>query len=392
MRGVRILDFTRVLAGPWASQQLADQGADVVKVEPPGGDETREFGPIVDGVSTYFLSCNRNKRSIVLDLRADAGRDLALRLADGADVVLENFRPGVMDRLGVGYDAIRARNPRVVYVAIHAFGEDGPEEWTGRPGYDLVLQAMGGGMSFTGFPGSPPVRSGSPSADLLAGMQAIQAVLLGLLHRERTGEGQKIVVNMLQSQLAALVYHATRHAVTGELEERKGNAHRGLVPYDVFPVADGWIALACGNDGIWARLRRALGIDDVPEWRTNRGRVAHREAVDRAVAGALARLTKAEADATLAAAGVPAGTVLDVGEVRAHPAATEVTVEHPVLGPVPLPGPPIRSATTRGAHRVPPGLGADRDEVLREIGLGASEIAAAADAGAFGGVHAARRD
>ncbi len=387
MNGVRILDFTRVLAGPWAAQQLADQGADVVKVEPPDGDETREFGPIVEGISTYFLSCNRNKRSICLDLRTEAGRDVALALADRADVVLENFRPGVLDRLGVGYEAVKARNPSVIYVAIHAFGEDGPAEWTARPGYDLVLQAMGGGMSFTGFPGSPPVRSGSPSADLLAGMQAIQAVLLGLLHRGRTGEGQKIVVSMLQSQHAALVYHATRHAVTGELEERKGNAHRGLVPYDVYPVADGWIALACGNDAIWGRLRGALNIDDVPAWRTNRGRVAARESVDRAVGGALAAMSRMEADRILAAAGVPAGTVLDVGEVRAHPAAVEVTVDHPVLGSVAVPGPAIRTATTRSAHRAPPALGADRDEVLSEIGLAPEDIARAEAAGAFGGVR-----
>jgi crotonobetainyl-CoA:carnitine CoA-transferase CaiB-like acyl-CoA transferase len=223
-------------------------------------------------------------------------------------------------------------------------------------------------------------------ADLLAGLQAVQAVLLGLLHREKTGEGQKIVVDMLQSQLSALVYHASRHALTGEAEQRRGNAHRGLVPYDVFPCSDGWIALACGNDGIWRRLREALALVDDPAWRTNRGRVAARADVDRAVSAALAVLSMAEADRLLADAGVPAGPVLDVGQVRAHPAVQEVAVDHPILGRIPLPGPPIRTLTTRTEHRAPPQLGADRDHVLAELGWESARIADALRAGAFGPV------
>ncbi|MBA2321034.1 MAG: CoA transferase, partial [Deltaproteobacteria bacterium] len=268
MNGTRILDFSRVLAGPWATQMLADQGAEVIKVEPPGGDETRAFAPLVDGVSTYFLSANRNKRSIELDLHNPVGRSAALALAGRADVVVENFRPGVMARLGLSWETLSALNPRLVYVAIHAFGEEGGEEWVKRPGYDLVLQAMGGAMSFTGFPGSPPIRAGAPVADLFAGLHAVQAVLLGLLDRERTGKGTKTVVNMMQVQLGALVYHATRHAVTGEAEGPRGNAHRGLVPYDIYPCADGWIALACGNDGIWRRLVAALDLAAPRAWST----------------------------------------------------------------------------------------------------------------------------
>lgn len=384
MNGIRILDFTRVLAGPWATQMLADQGADVVKIEPPGGDETRAFAPIVDGVSTYFLSANRNKRSIVLDLHTPAGVAIALELAARADVVLENFRPGVMDRLGLGWARLSASNPRLIYVAIHAFGEEGPSDWVGRPGYDLVLQAMGGAVSFTGFPGTPPIRAGAPSADLLAGLQAVQAVLLGLLHRTTAGTGQKIVVNMLQVQLGALVYHATRHAVTGESEIQRGNAHRGLVPYDVYRCADGWLALACGNDAIWSRLVAALSFDARPEWSTNAGRVAERAAVDAAVSGALSTRTAAESDALFAEAGVPAGRVLDVAAVRAHPATHDVIVAHPTLGALPLPGPPIQTETTRVAHRSPPELGADRDGILAELGWGSQEIERAASAGAFG--------
>src|SRR5688500_5960574 len=237
MNGIRVLDFSRVLAGPWAAQHLADQGAAVVKIESPEGDETRRFAPMVDGESTYFLSCNRNKRSIVLDLRTAAGREVALRLVETADVLLHNWRPGVAERLGLSWDAVRARNPRLVYVCISAFGSDDPE-WAPRAGYDLVLQAMGGAMSFTGFPGQPPVRAGTPVADLVAGLLAVQGVLHGLLHRERTGEGQRIEVDMMQAQAACLVYHYSRYTVTGEAETPRGNAHKGLVPYGVYRCPD----------------------------------------------------------------------------------------------------------------------------------------------------------
>lgn len=376
-----VVDFSRVLAGPWAAQHLADQGATVVKVEPPGGDETRAFAPIVDGESTYFLSCNRNKSSIVLDLRTAAGREVAGRLVARADVVLHNWRPGVAERLGLAYEQVR--HPRLVYVCISAFGSDDPG-WSARAGYDLVLQAMGGAMSFTGFPGQPPVRAGTPVADLAAGLLAVQAVLQGLLHRERTGQGQRIEVNMMQAQAACLVYHLSRFAVTGEAEAQRGNAHRGLVPYDVFRCADGWLALACGNDGIWQRLRHGLAIEDRPEWRGNLGRVADRTGVDGAVAAALARLSVAEADALLAGVGVPCGPVLDVAGVARHPAVRSAVVDHPVLGPTPLPGPLLSTATTRTDHRPPPALGADRDAWLAALGYDAEAIRRLLDAGAFG--------
>lgn len=384
MNGVRVLDFSRVLAGPWAAQHLADQGADVVKIEPPGGDETRAFAPIVDGESTYFLSCNRNKRSIVLDLRAPAGREVALRLVDTADVLLHNWRPGVAERLGLAWDDVRARNARLVYVGISAFGEEHPE-WSRRAGYDLVLQAMGGAMSFTGFPGGAPVRAGTPIADLVTGLLAVQAVLHGLLQRERTGEGQRVDVDMMQAQAACLAYHYSRFTVTGEAETARGNAHKGLVPYDVFRCADGWLALACGNDGLWQRLRAALGLEDREAWRTNLGRVADREGVDRAVSGALATRTVADADRVLSDAGVPVGPVLDVAGVARHPSVREVAVDHPVLGEVRLAGPTLRTATTRASHAPPPALGADRDAILRGLGYDAATLRRLADEGAFGG-------
>jgi crotonobetainyl-CoA:carnitine CoA-transferase CaiB-like acyl-CoA transferase len=385
VQGIRIVDFSRVLAGPWATQHLADQGADVVKVEPPGGDETRAFAPHVDGVSTYFVSCNRGKRSIVLDLRTAAGREVARRLVAGADVVVHNWRPGVAEKVGLGGDELAAEHPRLVYVHLCAFGSAGDPRWVGRAGYDLVLQAMGGAMSFTGAPDGPPVRSGTPIADLVAGLLVCNAILHGLLERERRGRGQRIEVNMMQAQAACLSYLASRYTLAGEVETRRGNAHRGLVPYDVYACKDGRIALACGNDRIWERLRAALGIAEVEAWRTNPGRVERREAVDAAIAGALATLTVAEADARLAAADVPAGPVLGIPDVVAHPSVEMIDVPHPVLGTLRVVGPIVRTSTTVSDHRPPPALDADRDAILRDAGYDAPSIGRLAAAGAFGG-------
>lgn len=385
MVGVKVVDFSRVLAGPWAGQHLADQGAEVIKVEPPGGDETRRFGPIVSGVSTYYLSCNRNKRSIVLDLRTDAGREVALRLVAGADAVLHNWRPGVDARLGLDWERLRAIAPNLVYVAISGFGSDSPPAWRARAGYDLVLQAMGGAMSFTGFPGQPPIRAGAPVADLVAGLLAVQAVLYGLLQVARGGAGQRIEVNMLQAQSACLVYHATRQDLTGESEAQRGNAHAGLAPYDVYPCADGWLAVAVGNDTLWSALVAALGLDDRPEWQTNLDRVAARADVDAAIRSALADRSAADAESALAAAGVPAGRVLDVEAVMHHEAVTRAVFDHPAVGAVHAAGPVLRTATTRTSHRAPPGPGDDRDAILTEVGYDGPAIRDLADRGAFGG-------
>jgi crotonobetainyl-CoA:carnitine CoA-transferase CaiB-like acyl-CoA transferase len=386
MNGIRVLDLSRVLAGPWATQHLADQGADVIKVEPPGGDETRAFGPYVDGHSTYFMAANRNKRSIVLDLRTASGRDVLARLLAWADVLVENFRPGVAERLGFGWTDIHPRFPRLCYVAIHAFGhpEEGvPEEWTRRPGYDLVLQAMSGGAATTGFPGDPPLKHSFSIADLLAGLYAAQAVLLALLERERSGRTQKIVVNMLQVQATALAHHATRYLVTGEVEERRGSSHRGLAPYDLYRCADGWIALACGNDAIWRRLVGALDLPDRPEWATNRGRIEDRAAVAGVVGAALASRPVDELDRLLSDAGVPAGPVLTLDRTLSHPAVSVVPMDHAV-GPIAAPGPGFRSLTTVGRHVAPPTLAADRDAVLTDLGFSAAEITILSDGGAFG--------
>lgn len=383
MQGIRILDISRVLAGPWATMHLADQGADVIKIEPPEGDETRGYGPFVEGVSTYFLSANRNKRSLRLDLKSAGGQEVLQRLLAWADVVVENFRPGVAARLGLDWDTLHQRHPDLVYVAIHGFGDQADPAWTQRPGYDLVLQALGGAASITGQPDGPPTKSGTSVADLLTGLHAVQAILTGLLHRERGGGGQKIVVNMLQVQASALAYHATRYSVAGQIEMRRGNTHAGLAPYRFFACRDGWLAVGCGNDGIWKRLCSALGLEDRPEWRTNAGRLADRKAVDEAVGDALAGLSVKEADARLAARNVPAGPVQTIDEVMAHPAVETIAPIHPILGPTLMPGPAVTTATTRSTHRAPPQVGGDRDEILTEIGLDA-DLSRLAALGAFG--------
>jgi crotonobetainyl-CoA:carnitine CoA-transferase CaiB-like acyl-CoA transferase len=387
MHGLHVLDLSRVLAGPWATQHLADQGADVIKVEPPGGDETRGFGPFIDGHSTYFMSVNRNKRSIVLDLRTDAGRSILDRLLGWADVLVENYRPGVAERLGFGWTDVHPRYPRLCYVAIHAFGHqsDGvPDAWASRPGYDLVLQAMSGAVAATGFPASPPTKSAMSTADLIAGLYASQAALTALLERERTGRTQKIVINMLQAQATALAHHATRFLNTGEVEQQRGNSHRGLAPYDLYRCRDGFIAIACGNDAMWLRLVTALKLPNPPEWHTNPGRVDRRADVDAAITRAIATLAVSAVDERLATAGVPAGPVYTVDQTLTHPAVTVTAMAHPSLHEVHAPGPAFTTATTPTVHRHPPELGAHRDEILASFGYSTSAVDDLQKRGAFG--------
>ncbi|EFL30194.1 formyl-CoA transferase [Streptomyces viridochromogenes DSM 40736] len=371
LHGLRIADFSRVLAGPYATMLLADLGADVVKVERPGtGDETRQWRPPADehGTSTYFLGVNRNKRSVALDLSAEADRERARALVAESDVLLENFRPGTMERLGLGYEDLKARHPGLVYCSISGFGAG---EGAAIPGYDLLVQAVGGLMSVTGEPDGEPMKAGVALVDVITGLHAALGIMAALRHRETTGRGQRVEVNLLSSLLSAMVNQASAYAVAGVVPGRMGNAHPSIAPYETFPTADRPLALAVGNDAQFAALAAVLGrpelADDV-RFRTNPERVAHRAELRKALGE---RLCTAGADhwsAALLAAGVPAGPVNSLDEAFAFagrlglPGVVTVpgTDARQVAGPFALSESPTRY------HLPPPALGEHTAEVFGE--------------------------
>lgn len=366
LHGVRVLDLSRVLSGPFASMSLADLGADVVKVEhPTRPDETRSFGPpYVDGVSAYYLSANRGKRSITLDLKDSTDQRTARDLALAADVVLENFRPGVAGRLGLGAETLRAEKPSLIYCSISGFGQDDP-----RPAYDLVIQGMGGIVSLIGPPDGAPYKVATSIADLVAGQSALSAILAALLRRERTGEGATIDVPMLDGQRAMLVYRASNWLNAGVEPARTGNEHASLYPYATFPVADGHLNLAVANDTQFSGLCQVLGrpaLADDPRFATNPARVLNRAELGVILATELPRRRRDDWLAAFSAAGVPAGPIHTVAE--ALEGAELVTHEHPEGGrpvrTVPLPF--ILSNAPRASERRAPRLGEHSDEIVEE--------------------------
>jgi crotonobetainyl-CoA:carnitine CoA-transferase CaiB-like acyl-CoA transferase len=361
---LRVVDFSRILAGPFATMMLADLGADVTKVERPGsGDDTRTWGPPFDeaGRATYFQAVNRNKRSVALDLADPAGRERAAELVAGADVVVENFRPGTMARLGLDYESARATNPGLVYCSITGFGSGAGAE---LPGYDLLLQALGGLMSITGEPEGEPQKVGVALVDVLAGLFASVGILAALRHRDRTGEGQLVEVDLLSSLLAALVNQASAHTLTGTVPARMGNAHPSIAPYELFQAADRELILAVGNDAQFARLCATLGVPGLAadeRFATNPARVAARVELRGLLEARLATKPAAEWVVELTAAGVPAGVVNDVG--AAFALAERLGLE-PVIeiareggGGARLPRNPIRLSATPASYRsAPPDL------------------------------------
>ena len=374
LQGVTVLDLTRVLSGPYCTMLLADMGARVIKVERPGrGDDTRAWGPpFVAGESAYFLSINRNKESVTLDFKQPDGRALLDRLVARADVLVENFRPGTMRRLGLDYDALAARHPRLIYASISGFGQDGPKR--DRPGYDAVVQAEGGLMSVTGSADGPPFRLGVAIADLVAGLLAAQGITLALYARERTGRGQRVDIGMLDGVAALLSYQAGIFFATGEAPPRMGNRHPTIVPYETFAASDGEFVLAVGNDDQFRRFCGIAGLAAVAadeRFATNPGRVLHYTTLRPQLADALRRRTRAEWIDALTAAGVPCGSVRDVKEVLTDPHLEArrmiECVEHAAAGPIRVLGVPIKlSGTPGGVRTAPPTLGQHTDRVLCE--------------------------
>jgi crotonobetainyl-CoA:carnitine CoA-transferase CaiB-like acyl-CoA transferase len=377
LAGLVVVDLSRALAGPHAGMMLGDLGARVIKVESPGGDDSRGWGPPFlpgsDGRehASYFLSCNRNKESIVIDLKSEAGRGVLGRLAARADVLIENFRPGVLDRLGFSVPRLHELNAGLVILSITGFGHDGPEG--SRPGYDQIAQGEGGIMSVTGPSKDQPTRVGLPVGDIMAGMYGAFGVLAALREREATGKGQVVRTSLLAAVVGAHAFQGTRFTAAGEVPEPTGNYHPSICPYGLYRAADGFVQIAVGSDALWQRMAPAFGLDR-PEWAVNADRVRDHDAVNAAVDAAFGAYPSSDVLVRLAELGVPAGQVRDLAEVYAWEQTRSqgllIEVDHPALGRVALPGPPVRFETGgqdsgRAGHLPPPLLDQHGEAIRR---------------------------
>lgn len=383
LAGLRVLDVTQVMAGPFCSMLLADMGADVVKIEKPnGGDDSRRMGPpFIGGESAAFLAMNRNKRSLALDLKQAEGQALFRRLAAQVDVVVENFRPGTLEALGLGYAALFSDHPELIYCAISGYGQTGP--YCEHGGFDLVAQGMSGLMSVTGHPEEPPVKVGVPITDLNAGMYAAYGVLCAYIHRLRTGQGQLVDTSLLEGGIAYTVWESAMYFATGVTPPPMGSAHRLAAPYQAFRTADSYLNLGAANQANWEKLCRVLERPDLlvdPRFRDNPSRTTHTVELALELEQVFATRPTAKWLAQLDAAGVPAGPLYDIPAVYANPQVQArqmmVEIEHPTAGRVKNIGIPVKLSETPGVIRRPaPTLGQHTDEVLSEFGLSQAEIA-----------------
>jgi CoA:oxalate CoA-transferase len=382
LSGLKVLDLGRFIAGPFCGVLLADMGADVLKIELPGrGDEIRHQGVRVNGESAYFVMLNRNKRSLTLNLRSEEGRQIFLRLVRDADVVVENFRPDVMAKLGCHYEALCKINPAIIYCGISGFGKDGP--YALRPSFDFIAQGMSGLMSVTGFPGEEPVRVGIPISDQVAALYAAYGILLALWERQRTGKGQEVQIALVDGMISLLTFQADKFFGRAEVPERAGNDHPTSSPYGTFKARDGYINIAPPGDAMWERLAHALGIAHLiqdPRFLTNDLRCEHRREINQVINAITCQRTMADWIETLNRAGVPCGPIYTVPQVFADP---QVQHQHMLLdigqasGKVKTPGFPLKLYRTPASLRRPaPTLGEHTDAILADIGYAPEEIEA----------------
>jgi len=382
LEGIRIVDFSRALAGPYCTMLLADMGAEVIKVEVPGrGDDSRGWGPpFIEGEAAYFLSINRNKKSITLNLKDDRAKEIARKIIQKADVLLESNRPGAMKRLGLDYENIKKINPSIIYAAISGFGQTGP--YSNRPGFDQVIQGYGGIMGLTGETDGPPMKVGIAVTDIATGMFAAIGIITALYHRERTGTGQFIDASMLDGQVSWLTYQGGRYLASGNVPQRIGSAHPLIVPYQDFKASDGFINIAAGNDNLWKKFCEVVGLGEIaddPKFATNAKRVENRKEVVDIISTVIETKTMQQWLDLLNDAGVPCGPIYTVDQIFSDPQVLArdmlVDVDHPVCGKIKVTGSPVKfSETPAGVDFAPPVLGQHNGDVLQELGYNTDEI------------------
>jgi len=378
-----VVDLTRILSGPICTMLMADMGAEVIKVEPPPlGDDSRQWGPpFIGGISTYFLSVNRNKKSLGLNLKSKDGRAILHKLIERADVLLENFRPGVLDRLGFGYEAVTKLNPRTIYCSVSGFGHTGP--YRDRPGYDVIAQGESGMMDLTGYPDGPPAKLGASLADIVAGLYAFNGICLALLARQKTGKGQHVDVSLLDGMVSTLAYHALIYLSTGRSPTRAGTRHPSIVPYECFQTKDGFVNIAVTNQKQWENFCEALGFPEIAHddrFETMKARLSNYGILRPMIERVVSMMSRTEVIKAMSEVGIPAGPINTVGEILEDPHihAREMVAEltHPQYGPLRVLGIPIKLSDTPGiVENAPPMFGEHNREVLQKLGFTEKEVA-----------------